>query len=314
MSNEAMAIALHHSRSSGTTKLVLLGIANHDGDGGAWPSLATLATYAGGVSERTVSRAIGELVELGEISVERNAGGLRNCRDDRRPNLYHFLLSCPPECDGSKNHRVRRHGVTPVSTRRTDVPVDNFSDTWPEDSDGVTLVTERVDTGDIYGVTPVSTEPVHKNQSIKRECSPNSPADEKPVDNFPETDSSFLTVAHPGDERDRASTNFDLFWSAYPRKVGKQKARAKFTAALKRASAETIIAGVQRLALDLNLPEKQFIPHPTTWLERDGWEDEPLPARGRQTRSQQAWEADMRGFLAEEAEEQAARFQIGGAL
>jgi DNA-binding transcriptional regulator YhcF (GntR family) len=67
MSNEAMAIALHHSRSSGTTKLVLLGIANHDGDGGAWPSLATLATYAGGVSERTVSRAIGELVELGEV-------------------------------------------------------------------------------------------------------------------------------------------------------------------------------------------------------------------------------------------------------
>ena len=185
MSNEAMAIALHHSRSSGTTKLVLLGIANHDGDGGAWPSLATLATYAGSVSERTVSRAIGELVELGEVSVERNAGGLRNCRDDRRPNLYHFLLSCPPDCDGSKNHRVRRHGVTPVSTRRTDVPVDNFSDTWDEDSDGVTLVTERVDTGDIHGVTPVSTEPVHKNQSIKGESHVRNAHANEPVDNFP---------------------------------------------------------------------------------------------------------------------------------
>ena len=185
MSNEAMAIALHHSRSSGTTKLVLLGIANHDGDGGAWPSLATLATYAGGVSERTVSRAIGELVELGEVSVERNAGGLRNCRDDRRPNLYHFLLSCPPDCDGSRNHRVRRHGVTPVSTRRTDVPVDNFSDTWDEDSDGVTLVTERVDTGDIHGVTPVSTEPVHKNQSIKGESHVRNAHANEPVDNFP---------------------------------------------------------------------------------------------------------------------------------
>ena len=143
MSNEAMAIALYHSRSSGTTKLVLLGIANHDGDGGAWPSLATLATYAGGVSERTVSRAIGELVELGEVSVERNAGGLRNCRDDRRPNLYHFLLSCPPDCDGSKNHRVRRHGVTPVST-----------------------------------------EPVHKNQSIKGESHVRNAHANEPVDNF----------------------------------------------------------------------------------------------------------------------------------
>ena len=122
---------------------------------------------------------------------------------------------------------------------------------------------------------------------------------------------SELVVAHPNDERDRASTNFDLFWSAYPRKVGKQKARTKFTAALKRASAETIIAGAQRLALDPNLPEAQFVPHPTTWLERDGWDDSPLPARGKQSRSQQAWDADMRGFL---AEEQNTRFQIGGAL
>jgi hypothetical protein len=33
------------------------------------------------------------------------------------------------------------------------------------------------------------------------------------------------------------------------------------------------------------LPEREFIPHPTTWLNRDGWEDDPLPERtnGKQT-------------------------------
>ena len=72
---------------------------------------------------------------------------------------------------------------------------------------------------------------------------------------------------------------FDEFWNTYPRKVGKQKARAKYAAAAKRADEETIIAGAQRLATDPNLPERQYIPHPTTWLERDGWEDEPLPPR-----------------------------------
>lgn len=34
MSIEAMAVALHHSKTQGATKLVLLGIANHEGDGG----------------------------------------------------------------------------------------------------------------------------------------------------------------------------------------------------------------------------------------------------------------------------------------
>ena len=72
---------------------------------------------------------------------------------------------------------------------------------------------------------------------------------------------------------------FDQFWSHYPRKVGKKAARAKYAAACKRANAETIISGALRLANDPNLPEERFIPHPTTWLERDGWDDGPLPER-----------------------------------
>lgn len=85
-----------------------------------------------------------------------------------------------------------------------------------------------------------------------------------------------LSIAQPSGS---SVYRFDEFWSAYPRKVGKQKARVKYAAAAKRADEETIIAGAQRLATDPNLPERQYIPHPTTWLERDGWEDEPLPPR-----------------------------------
>ena len=109
-----------------------------------------------------------------------------------------------------------------------------------------------------------------------------------------------------------SATRFDEFWSAYPRKVGKKKARGKYQAAAKRASEEKIIAGAHDLAKDPNLPETLYIPHPSTWLERDGWEDEPLPPRGgQQSRSQQAWEADMRQIL---AEEQGGQPQIGGSL
>lgn len=74
---------------------------------------------------------------------------------------------------------------------------------------------------------------------------------------------------------------FGVFWVTYPRKVGKRKAQVAFAKACTRATPETIIAGATRLASDPNLPEKEFIPHPTTWLNRDGWEDEPLPRRNQ---------------------------------
>ena len=85
--------------------------------------------------------------------------------------------------------------------------------------------------------------------------------------------------APPSSVRDPGPDRFDEFWEAYPRKVGKQKARTKFAAACKRVDAQAVIDGARRLAADPNLPEAQFIPHPSTWLERDGWEDEPLPVR-----------------------------------
>lgn len=85
---------------------------------------------------------------------------------------------------------------------------------------------------------------------------------------------------------DRA-TRFDEFWETYPRKVGKDKAKTKYTAATKRADEQTIIDGAHRLANDPNLPEPKYIPHPTTWLERGGWNDEPLPARWDAPKSDQ---------------------------
>ena len=105
MSIESMAVVLHHSKSGGTDKLVLLGIANHDGDGGAWPSVATLARYAN-VEPRAVQAAIKRLVARGEVERERQAGGTRNMPDYTRPNLYHVKVVCPPECDRSAQHRI----------------------------------------------------------------------------------------------------------------------------------------------------------------------------------------------------------------
>lgn len=71
---------------------------------------------------------------------------------------------------------------------------------------------------------------------------------------------------------------FDEFWAAYPRKVGKPKAKAAFDRAARRVDPDEIVAGARRLADDPNR-DPEFTPHPTTWLNRDGWQDDPLPPR-----------------------------------
>ena len=102
MSAEAVTVVLHHSKTEGTAKLVLWGIANHHSDSGAWPSIATLAKYAQ-VSERRVQQIIRDLARIGEIAIEEQ-GGLG--QHQYKTNRYHILIQCPADCDGSLNHKT----------------------------------------------------------------------------------------------------------------------------------------------------------------------------------------------------------------
>lgn len=102
-----MAVVLNHSRARGTAKLVLLGIANHDGDGGSYPSVERLAVYAG-VAERNVQKALNQLVSSGELVIEVQQGGDRETPAGRRTNRYLLRVACPPWCDHSTQHRDTR--------------------------------------------------------------------------------------------------------------------------------------------------------------------------------------------------------------
>ncbi len=78
----------------------------------------------------------------------------------------------------------------------------------------------------------------------------------------------------------------ERFWPAYPRKVGKPKALVAWKNATKRTDPETILAGLMAWVPYWEAKgEPEFIPHPTTWLNRDGWADTPpapsAPKQGR---------------------------------
>lgn len=105
MSVESSTLAWMHSRSKGTARLVLLAIADHDGDGGAWPSIETLMRRAGNIDRRAVQRAIVNLESLGEIRRVIQAGGTPEMDNTRRPNRYEFLITCPDYCDRTKRHK-----------------------------------------------------------------------------------------------------------------------------------------------------------------------------------------------------------------
>lgn len=86
------------------------------------------------------------------------------------------------------------------------------------------------------------------------------------------------------DEKPNADAEFARFWATYPRRTAKPDAHRAWTRALKRADAETIIAGAARFAADPNRDDR-YTPHPATWLNGDRWNDPPLPPRAGVTRS-----------------------------
>ncbi len=74
--------------------------------------------------------------------------------------------------------------------------------------------------------------------------------------------------------------DFDEFWKSYPRKVAKPKALTAYRSARKRASADAIADGLRPwLVYWSALPDKTFVPHPSTWLAGDRWNDPAPPPK-----------------------------------
>lgn len=70
---------------------------------------------------------------------------------------------------------------------------------------------------------------------------------------------------------------FEEFWKAYPNKTGKGNARKAWKKLKCKAKLPEILTGV-RLAKSSDQWTKEggrFIPHPATWLNREGWLDDP---------------------------------------
>ena len=108
------------------------------------------------------------------------------------------------------------------------------------------------------------------------------PLPENPVTDNPATKNTITKeeqskeLPHPEDEG-----MFGTFWELYPKKMDKSAARKAWEKATRETNPLVIIGGADRLANDPNLPPRQFIPYPASWLNAGGWSNEPYAPRER---------------------------------
>ena len=113
-----------------------------------------------------------------------------------------------------------------------------------------------------------------------------SQAAQEPRSTPPEGEDSGPPVPEGAQSRSaRYTDDFETFWSHYPRKTAKIKTFSAWKVALRRASAEALISAATRMSKDPNLPDENFIPHPTTWLSQGRWDDPPYPPRDAPSRA-----------------------------
>jgi hypothetical protein len=98
-----------------------------------------------------------------------------------------------------------------------------------------------------------------------------------------------------GEPRD---TDFEAFWSIYRHKVAKPRARKAWKAAVKKALADEILTGALAWGhyWDRAHTEERFIPHPTTWLNGEQWNDAP-PTLKRTSKAMNTLDRMARGEL-----------------
>lgn len=129
--------------------------------------------------------------------------------------------------------------------------------------------------------------PVDQRQSIASgsplpvatDCSPSGnplPVDQR--QSIAAQNRHYRTTSEPSEN---TLSPFDAFWNAFPRKVGKPTAQRAYNQHVDDHTA--VMAGLTAWnTYWATLDSQQFVPHPTTWLNRHGWLDQPpAPTRRR---------------------------------
>ena len=125
---------------------------------------------------------------------------------------------------------------------------------------------------------PFDTEPMSETPMLEKPTQEN-PMLENPMQENPTVKNTNIQNTNIQKTTSLVENLFEEFWSAYPRKTGKGSAKISYAKAVGKIKHEDLIVAVRRYASDPNLPEPQFVPHASTWLNQERWSDGALPDR-----------------------------------
>lgn len=118
----------------------------------------------------------------------------------------------------------------------------------------------------------------NENQWLRKR-KPNEKENENENENVNVNDNESVNVSENEKEINNNTGDislFDLFWTSYPKKVGKEQARKAFTKLKPTAEdVDTWIRAVEAQKQSRQWRDSQFIPYPATWLNGKRWQDVP---------------------------------------
>lgn len=177
--------------------------------------------------------------------------------DDERGRLFVAILE------------YARSGIAPDLAGRESILFPVFKSQVDRDLENSTAYAENGKKGgktkNLSQTEPKLTKP---NQS-----EPKRPNKEKEEDKEKDNDKDEeITAASPPTRA--KSSDFDLFWQAYPKKVGKEAARKAFSRV--KAPLESLLTAIERQKCGNQWTKEngRFVPNPATWLNQGRWEDE----------------------------------------
>lgn len=162
--------------------------------------------------------------------------------------------------------------------QRVDYPRETINPRPPDETiEQATEATKRLfSVWNARSKTPKADRALENNSGMDRESSEKDP--DLARAHVRETAKAKANGCRPTDAR----ADFDTFWDAYPRKIGKDAAKKAW--AKKHPPLGDVLSALERQCQSEQWTRDggQFIPHPTTWLNQGRWQDEgdsaPAPA------------------------------------
>jgi Helix-turn-helix domain len=257
MSNRALRWALKLP-VAGAAKAVLLVLADclNDRTGRCDPSHAKLALFAG-VDARTVRRACANLQECGLVNMIQRPG---------RPSQYELAIgtkgNTPDTTPDLKADKPRTPRPAPQSKTPGTMPDHPGHHARP--------------TPDMVSKTPDTTPYKPLEPEVQPEGTGEETCNQR---DLLDGDAAATAAARGGETRKQKRTSaaqppdvdFDRFWAAYPRKVGKADARKAFAKAIRKTTLATMLAAI---ASQWWSTDPTYQKHPSGWLNGERWLDQ----------------------------------------